>query len=135
MTILNTESCESSYWQCSPERNYKGSSSGNSIFAWVLSTYWSLWHVQNGTHDRGEVVFPTHFQISYRNYIQYCGGCQHVNTTKLQKGQDTLHPISVPLSIWSQIAIDVLGIAESVKEVHKQITIIDTLKLILKNPE
>ena len=41
--------------------------------------------------------------------IKYCDVCQHVNTTKLQKGQETLHPIGIPLMVCTLIGIDLLG--------------------------
>ena len=31
--------------------------------------------------------------------------CKNLNIYKLQKGNETLHPFSVPLNVWSQIEI------------------------------
>ena len=37
-----------------------------------------------------------------------------MSITKLQKGQETLHPMPVPLEVWIQIGIDLL---DSLKEI------------------
>ena len=41
--------------------------------------------------------------------IKYCDLCEHMNIYELQKGQEILHPIPVPLQLWSQISIDLIG--------------------------
>ena len=67
-----------------------------------------------GRHKHGAVVvvrwyFPQSFKWVIEIIKKNCDACQHMNTTKLQEGQENLHPIPVPLKVWTQTGFDLPG--------------------------
>ena len=42
------------------------------------------------------------------DYISKCDRCQKSRINKLQKGSEDLHPIPVPIKVWSQVGIDIM---------------------------
>ena len=66
----------------------------------------------------------THFKW-VREILKYCDVSKHVNTTKLQKGQKTLHPIPLPVKVWSQIGIDLLGPLKAIDGYKYIVTALD----------
>ena len=51
----------------------------------------------------------THISECFAEITKYCDVCQYVNTDTLQEGNKTPHPIPVPLDVWNQIDIDLIG--------------------------
>ena len=57
--------------------------------------------------------------------MKYCDASQHINMTKLHRYQETLHPISVPLKVWSQIGINLLGPSQEIDGYKYIVTSVD----------
>ena len=47
------------------------------------------------------------------------------NTTKVQRGQETLHNIQVPLKVWNKIGIELLGPLEEINDYKNIVTAVD----------
>ena len=56
--------------------------------------------------------------------VMYCDVCHCMNTYKLQMGYVTLNSIPVPLKVWSQIGIDLIG---PLKEIYSYKYIVTTI--------
>ena len=42
------------------------------------------------------------------DYVLKCDRCQKSRINKLQKGSEDLHPIPIPIKVWSQVGIDIM---------------------------
>ena len=48
-----------------------------------------------------------------KDFVEHCDKCQRVNNVKLQKSNEELHTIPVPIKAMSQIGIDLMKLKES----------------------
>ena len=81
---------------------------------WCFTSFMVL----NGHLGRDKVgkMLAARWYVShiFRYVAEYCHVCQHVNTYKLQIGNETIYPIPVPLKVRSQIDIILIGLLKEI---------------------
>ena len=66
-----------------------------------------------------------------KDYVSKCDRCQKSRINKLQKGSEDLHPIPIPIKVFSQVGIDIM----TMKRVGKYRYLITGMDYFSKNIE